>query len=47
LILCVLLHVTETGAVSQYAFLSVLVFLWTCKTSSVTAQVLFQLKVHI
>jgi len=29
-------------AVSQYAFLSVLVFLWTCKPSSVAAQVLSQ-----
>ncbi len=37
----------KTWAVSQYAFLSVLVFLWTCETSSVVAQVLFQFKVHI
>ncbi len=37
----------ETLAVFQYAFLSVLVFLWTCETSSVVAQVLFQFKVHI
>ncbi len=35
---------TESWAVSQYAFLSVLVFLWTCETSSVVAQVLFQFK---
>jgi len=34
-------------AVCQYTFLSVLVFLWTCETSPVAAQVLFQFKVHI
>jgi len=37
-------HYDQRIAVSQYAFLSVLVFLWTCETSSVAAQVLFQIE---